>query len=407
MKSLKRYLSGTERVFLMGRIPAICILELEGLVRTDILSEALGALAAESPILRSQVAMDDVGPLLRLRSSPPELLVRTDADDPAVTEANTPLDPEQANARFTLYQRGGSSTIALAIAHAFSDGMLLSTLSHRLLEYYGVLANGGTLDVQGSDDFEEPMEALLPTHLEPVDLASAPPLKLRTRADGGGETAAGVHVLRFDKKATDQILAASTKAGLTPLGLLSGCIAAAVCAECGDGKENTVAVWCLVNMRNRLEREVAADAGIFCAGMTILSLRGDGSRPDPIHLGHQAVAQLNAALAEQVPQRMVPTLANTPPDRFPQSTFALSNIGRYPEPRLPEGLRLIAHRGIVVSSGPAPTLIVITTGGRLSMDITYHRALFTHEQIVTWGNRIRSALIDAAAQAEAPVSATA
>lgn len=389
-----RYLSGTERIFLAGRLPAICILELEGALRADVLEQALDALASEHPILRSRVSKDDVGLLLQRLDRRPELIVRTDVDDPALTEANSALDVDQANARFTLYLQGGNSTLALVLSHAFSDGLLLSALSHRLLSYYAVLASGQSLSLTPSEQFEEPLESRLPPNqaLVPFTKQPVPPITLPAEARDQGAKGAGVYSLRFDKTSTDAVLAKAAKAELSPLGLISGCAATAIFAERSADDQNIVAIWCLLDLRSRLPEKVAPTAGIFCAAPAVLTLHIEG-QPDPAKLGRQAVTQLKTAMEEGIPERMVATLAQARPDEHPKCSITISNVGRYLAPALPAGLTLLAHRGFVVSDSPAPTVIVITTGDRLCIDITYNRALFTHEQMVRWATRMRSELL--------------
>lgn len=390
-----RYLGPTEVLFLGANMAAIAVLEFEGVVDAEILDEAFDALATENPILRARIDRDDRGYLVRVsEKGRPPLVVRSGVDDPATVEANDPLRPEEAIARITLYRQGDRTTLVMAIHHLIADGTLNIALSDRLLAYYTVLAGGGRLNPTASDSFEEPLESRLPTCQEPV-VPPNPASVTTLPALGSGNGAAGVGVfpVRFDEATTTALLATAKRSGLSPFGAVCGAAAAAICDEQPDKDDpQTVTVWCLVSLRNRLERPVAAEAGVFCSGMTIVPLSSTGPA-DHVDLGRQAMTALRSALDERVPQRMVTMLQQEGLGNLPRISLTLSNAGRVDSPALPDGLRLIAHRGVVPDpNAPAPSLVMITTGGKMCIDITYNRALFTGEQISAWARRIRSAL---------------
>lgn len=391
-----RYLSPSEALFLHSNMPAVCLLELDGgVVDADVLSEAFAALAAENPILRSKITRDDQGALLQAEPAPRPLAVSSDVANPGESEANNPLEPDRALARLTLYRQGMRSTIAMAVHHCVADGLLLNVLAERLLTYYARLVTGDALHPVPCDSFHEPLDNLVPTDLPPLPLPTFDTVTtLQEPASDSTAHGTGVLSVQFDEADTAAILASGKQDGLSPFGLLCGTAAASICSEQADpDAAHTMTVWSLIGLRTRLAQPVAPDANIFCSGMAILPLRSEG-QPDPVDLGRQAMAELNSALEQQIPQRVVPMIGKMGPMVFPTISMVVSNVGRMPAPPLPGGLRLLAHRGIVPpdQNATSVSLIMITTGGRLGLDVVYSRAALSDSRIRDWTKRLRFSL---------------
>jgi NRPS condensation-like uncharacterized protein len=324
MPSRQRYLSVSESLSASSAWHVVASLTVDGIIEPTILSRALTILAAQYPLLRGQIIRDDTGFLLRIIEDQfPTLTVHHGVEgasgDVLLAEINTPLQLDRQVVRTALSHDGTNSTIMLVIDHSVTDGRLLATLLHKLLDNYTTLAVGNTPPPTPPDDLPPSLDTMLAGQFSDEEIATfitqtvalteqSPPARLPTlTAARENTTPSGTAVrnITFTTQATTEILTTAKKNGLSAHGLISGAILAALRAQLEPATEPlTLAVTCSVDLRHRLIPPVAPDAQLCCGGIVTVFVTTPHPA-DPLALGGQITTQLHTAIDHGEPKKFI------------------------------------------------------------------------------------------------------
>lgn len=416
MPSMQRYLSVAESMFVsISRPPIVASLTVDGVIEPDILSRALTTLAAQYPLLRGQIVRDDTGFLLRIiEDQIPTLAVHHGAEDTVLAEINTPLQLDRQVARTVLECNDTNSTITLAMDHSVSDGCLLTSLMHKLLDNYTTLAARNTLPPTPPNDVPPSLDTMLAGQFSDEEIAAfitqtavlteqSSPATLPTLTaarENATPSDFAVRNIAFTAQATTKILT-TAKNGLSAHGLISGAIVTALQAQLEPATEPlALALTFTVNLRDRLIPPVAPDAQLWCVGVVWVLVTTP--RPaDPLALGRQITTQVHAAIDHGDPQKWVLARNRLNALLIPPTSVVITNLGRLDTPPTPRGIQVIANRVLSSAPGSIPLILASTTDGRLTLDLCYNRSFLTDQQMANLANGITSTLAHATANTAA------
>lgn len=406
MPSTQRYLSVTESLPASNaRLPGVASLTVDGIIEPTILSHALTTLAAQYPLLRGQIVRDDTGFLLRIiEDQNPTLTVRHGAEDVVLAEINTPLQLDRQVVRTVLSHDGTNSTVTLAMDHSVTDGRLTATMLYRLLENYTMLAAGNAPPPTSTDDLPPPLDSMLAGQFSDEEIATfitqtlarterSPVATLPALAAASENTAPSdfaVRTIAFTAQATTEILTTAKKNGVFAHGLISGAILAALRAQLEPATEPmTLSVASPVDLRDRLTPALAPDAQLCCVGRVWVFVTT--SHPaDPFALGRQIITQLHTAIGNDDPQKWILAMNHLNAVLMSPTSVGISDLGRLATPPTPSGIQVTASRVLATYPGSMPLIFANSTGGRLTLDLVYHRSFLTDQQMTNLANDIES-----------------
>jgi phenolphthiocerol/phthiocerol/phthiodiolone dimycocerosyl transferase len=417
MPSTQRYLSVSESLSASSaRPPIVASLTVDGVIEPTILSRALAILAAQSPLLRSQIVRDDTGFLLRIiEDQVPTLTVHHGAEDTVLAEINTPLQLDRQVVRTVLSHDGTNSTVTLAMDHSVTDGRLLANLMHKLLDNYTTLAAGDTPHQTSPEGLPPSLDSRLAGQFSDEEIATfitqtvarteqSPPATLPTlAATGENATPSGFAVrnITFTAQATTDILTTSQKNGLPAHGLISGAVLAALRAQLEPATEPlTLAVTSPVDLRDRLIPPVAPDAELCCSGVVTV-LVTTPHPADPLALGRQITTQGYTALDHCEPQKWILARSRLNTPLMLPASVGISNLGQLATPPTPPGIQVTVNRFLGAAPRSFPAIAVSITDGRLTLDLGYNRSFLTDQQMTNLANGITSTLAHATANTAA------
>ncbi|WP_159845018.1 phthiocerol/phthiodiolone dimycocerosyl transferase family protein [Nocardia sp. CY41] len=182
--------------------------------------------------------------------------------------------------------------------------------------------------------------------------------------------------VRLNREATARILDLARNTGVTMNGLLTAALLRAYARETVGG---ATSLGCLypVDLRTRLEPQVAATAGTNMAGSASFAARVDPAA-NPLELAQRIAARLARDLSEGVVQQSVLHF----PDYYGASRIhslaghiAVTNTGVVPVFRTPPGIELTDYEIVYVSAHPRPS-------AGASAAVTFLAYTFAHELAV-------------------------
>jgi phenolphthiocerol/phthiocerol/phthiodiolone dimycocerosyl transferase len=375
----RRSLTMSAAMFYLANVgPVVVNVTLEGHVDAAVMDRAARLLRRDYPLLRCALRRTDDG--VDLVSSDEEwgLAPGLPGPDALANELNIPLEPDRQVSRISLAPtEQGTTVLSIAADHAAVDGRLLALLLQRLLGYYLDLLRGEVPAPTGRPVFEGTLEDALLAGYEaaptPALEESDPPLTLNVDADAPGAVA--VRNVNFDQATTTALLAAARKDGISITKLLSGALACAVRARfAADAGPQPVTAAFAVDLRPRMVPAIAPDAP-FCCAARLLTTTRVGVDDHPVEVGRRLGTQLQAGLErDDVQHRLLTQRLAGRPAPFPPISFMVSNIGRFEEFPVPDGLRVTDTRFGLSSRGPVPSVFSSTAHGRLNLDVIYDAA---------------------------------
>jgi hypothetical protein len=290
--------------------------------------------------------------------------------------------------------------------HSVTDGRLITTLLHKLLDNYTTLAAGNTPPSPSTDDLPPPLDTRLAGQFSDEEIATfitqtvalteqSPVATLPTLAAASENTTPSgfaVRTIAFTAQATTEILTTAKKNALFAHGLISGAILAALRAQLERATEPiTLAISLPVDLRDRLTPPLAPDAQLSCVGRVWVSVTTPHPA-DPLMLGRQIITRVHTAIGNDDPQKSIVAMNHLNTVRMPPTSVVISDIGRLATPPTPSGMQVTANRVLIAYPGPTPLIIVSITGGRLTLDLVYNRSFLIDQQMTDLANGIELTL---------------
>lgn len=393
-----------------------------GPLDADALARALDELAARLPALRVRLERDEHGfvfrddPAARPRfhiltpgaSGAPGASVASgaigqvgasgaigqggDGGGDVGSEMRRRLEPTEGLARLTLIPGDGRSHVVLALHHAVADAGAGLAVFTRLWQVYTAIVNGEPIPRVAGAGGPVSAERLLLARgfddgrsvgagLSREDEAAAVSAVLAARAGAFTLPPAVADRVRLSADTTDRLQARVGELDLSLNGLVCGVLLTAFRDELRPGPE-PVRLVCgsPVDLRGWLSPPVDALAATnVVVGVEFAVVIGE--RADPVHVGRQATAALDAVVGAIRPEQML-----LDPQRFSGAAveavdLMISNVGTVPAMPVPEPLRVVDFRGHPSSAVPGHLLHLVTVfDGRLSVDLISPPGLLRPDQ---------------------------
>ena len=408
---LQRYLTFGESWFIQAGVGAMFALTtVGGPIDPDIMRRSLTALMDGQPEFRGTVEHDGTGFLLRINNTAePVVHVRSAAPDGLREELNAQPDPAVGLVRVCVIPDAERTTVALMMHHVIGDGQYLLAMNNALWAGYTALTQGREPLPPHRDELSEPMETRLAERFDDSELAeltgqSAPPTRQGVAAvTVVPDRAAAEHEVRYevalvDADTTKVFTALAADSDVTVHALMTGTIMSALLPALADGDDaGPLMMNCAspVDLRSRVDPPVPPEAA--ASWVSVINTAIPVTRDDtPLALAHRVKTEFDAALAANLPEKIVaagPRLSLGPGMEI---SFILTNLGRIAVPPMPRHTDFLDLQ--VCSNVLAPTLYfnAYTVDDRLRITVIYNHAHHTAERMRGMADRIEAAFLAAA-----------
>ncbi|MEU9554168.1 phthiocerol/phthiodiolone dimycocerosyl transferase family protein [Streptomyces fumanus] len=421
-----RALCPVETLYVGQRSRAVLSCLLRGRVDVAALSAAFDAMTQDHPTLRSRIAQDGAGYVLRLldEDERPRLTTRTgDPDTAYAAELNRPLPVGGPLSRAALVSApdGDSHLFVLLIDHTVTDGHSSIALHNALWDRYRALVGGEPLPDTPAGDvprWPRPVSESLP----PADAAAtAAYLDARTErarrhpvelvpydvrpaeADGHIE----VRRLTLDTGLTARLRDTARGAGVSVHALIAAALLDTARRRLDGDGPRTLGCLSPVDLRSRLSPPRPA-SDMVPAVTTHLQTLEVSKSPDRLELARTVHARLTGFLARGDhfhEMRITPEIPRDPALQL--ATVIVTNMGVVPGPRLPDGLRAVDVRLVpgreeyFPGAGRSPVMAcVVSFEGRLAIEFPHFTACFSPAFMRAFRDDVRETLLGFAHAAE-------
>ncbi|MFI6173107.1 hypothetical protein ACIBCN_40455 [Nocardia sp. NPDC051052] len=395
MSTVIRPLAPSERMYASAGVYVGYAVEVSGRLDVAALSAAYEAVVRAYPVLgaRLEPAEDGGYVLVGSTGAAPEISVVDDASGRLVIDQK--LDQRAALSAVCVVRDGATASVALLTHHSVADAYHSLTVLAELWSCYTdvvagrsperkvhpypvsieeLLAERGIEKMTGPVSAEQPTVAMTPTEAEPTpdDWSMAPQ----------------VSRCRLSVAETAALVALGHREGVTINGLVSAAILLSE-AEIRALPLTGIQYIYPVDLRTRITPAVGLTDGTDLLGFATYT---PAEPTGLLELAHGICESLWAGLADgtvrQTPLH-IPDMAETVTAPDP-GLVIVSNWGRVPDLRVPEGLRINDFRSTVTATaepeaGPPQqptggTCILSTFGGRLSIEIHHLTSTATQQQ---------------------------
>lgn len=420
---MHRALCPVETLYVGQRSRAVLSCTLRGPVDVAALSAAFDAMTEANPPLRSRIAQDGAGHVLRLlgEDERPRLITRTgdDEDEAYAAELNRPLPVGGPLSRAVLVSAadGERHLFVLVVDHTVTDGHSSIALHNALWDRYRALVEGhppAGASGPGLPRWPEPVSSLLPpaddadtakyldSRLEavrrnPVELV---PYDAATGEGAGAQGHIEVRRLTLEAEATSRLRRAARDSGVSVHALIAATLLATARRRLGGEGARTLGCLSPVDLRSRLSPPVPA-AALVPAVTTHLQTLEVSETSEPLDLARAVHGRLSDFLSrgDHVHEmRITPEIPRNPALQL--ATVIATNMGVVPGPRLPEGLRAAdvrlvpAREHYFPQAGRSPVMAcVVSFEGRLSIEFPHSTACFSPSFMRAFRDDVRAGLL--------------
>ncbi|MER6345133.1 phthiocerol/phthiodiolone dimycocerosyl transferase family protein [Streptomyces sp. NPDC001595] len=438
---MHRALCPVETLYVGQRSRAVLSCTLRGRVDVEALSAAFDAVTQTHPTLRTRIAPDGQGFVLRLlgEDERPRLITRTGGVEEAhATELNTPLPVGGPLSRAVLVSEpdGDRHLFVLVVDHTITDGHSSIALHNALWDQYRTLVEGGRTpvpaarasgDAAETPDWPQPISRLLPdadpattaAYLErrveearrhPVALVPYDVTPPAAPGAGQGTAPAGeieVRRLTLDAEDTGLLRRAAREAGVSVHSLVAAALLTTARRRLeGDGPR-TLGCLSPVDLRSRLSPPLPA-AVMVPAVTTHLQTLDVAPDTEPLALAravHTRLGDFIARADHHHEMRITPEIPRNPALQL--ATVIATNMGVVSGPRLPAGLRATdvrlvpAREHYFPQAGRSPVMAcVVSFDGRLAIEFPHSTACFSPSFMRAFRDDVRTGLLAFAGAAE-------
>ncbi|MFE6525126.1 condensation domain-containing protein [Streptomyces sp. NPDC057794] len=427
---MHRVLCPVETLYVGQRSRAVLSCTLRGPVDVAALSAAFDAMTEANPPLRSRIAQDGAGHVLRLlgEDERPRLITRTgdDEDEAYAAELNRPLPVGGPLSRAVLVSAadGERHLFVLVVDHTVTDGHSSIALHNALWDRYRALVEGhpaAGASEDGAPRWPEPVSGLLPpaddadtakyldSRLEAVrrNPAELVPYDAATGEGAGAQGHIEVRRLTLEAEATSRLRQAARDAGVSVHALIAATLLATARRRLGGEGARTLGCLSPVDLRSRLSPPVPT-AALVPAVTTHLQTVEVSEASEPLELARAVHGRLGDFLAcgDYVHEmRITPEIPRNPALQL--ATVIATNMGVVPGPRLPEGLRAAdvrlvpAREHYFPQAGRSPVMAcVVSFEGRLSIEFPHSTACFSPSFMRAFRDDVRAGLLSFATAAD-------
>ncbi|MFE6364410.1 condensation domain-containing protein [Streptomyces sp. NPDC057806] len=425
---MHRALCPVETLYVGQRSRAVLSCALRGPVDAAALSAAYDAMTEAHPGLRSRIAQDGTGHVLRLldEDERPRLTTRSgDGEEAYAAELNRPLPVGGPLSRAVLVSApdGESHLFVLVIDHTVTDGHSSIALHNALWDRYRALVEGepAAEPAAPGPHWPEPISRLLPpadesdtakyldSRLEdarrhPVDLV---PYDAATGDGTGPQGRIEVHRLTLDADLTTRLRRTARDAGVSVHALITAALLTAARRRLDGDGPRTLGCLSPVDLRSRLAPPVPATALVpaVTTHLQTLDVAGDSEPLELARTVHGRLADFLARGDHFHEMRITPEIPRTPTLQL--ATVIATNMGVVPGPRLPDGLRAVdvrlvpAREQYFPQAGRSPVMAcVVSFEGRLSIELPHFTACFSPAFMRAFRDDVRAGLLRFATAAE-------
>ena len=377
------------------------------------LRAVLAELAATHPLLRCRAVEDSSGALSFIGDDAfvPALDIVPGGVAGLSAVVDAPPDWSAGLFRAYLCHDGDQSRVLLAVHHGISDGRSAHALLDEMWRRYTAHTQGQGVAVEQRDALPEATDGFFAATTDQADvlelchqlsaaaaagglggIATLPPDP--DHAEGTGNF--GIERIELTTGETTAFLDAAHGLGVTANSLLMSCALLAIRSQLTPSA-GALPLMCgyTADMRSWLSPAISADVVVNAAFGSAIFAAVESDVPAAV-LAPQVHAQLHEAITRRDPVRYLlarqsisdPATAAvlaTPP------SLLVSNIGAVAAPVLPSGMDLIHTEIFVVGVGMPPTMLVLTQGGRLAIQLEYDARVHSPLQMAG----VRQALIHA------------
>ena len=383
-----RVLAPSEQRFVRHATYTGRTVRVDGDLDTTVLDQAFQALALEYPVLVCRIGEDDdgTGHLLRPSGAPVAASIAC-GHSAEIRIPGEPIDPLTRLAYLDVTPTvAGHGRVTLFVHHAVADARFCVELFTRLWDHYTDRIESAATTVV-SHDYPHSLEwyaadrGVVRGPRSGLESASRPLTPEEQRVPSEPEAPAPPALARprrvvLDAEATARVVAHGSRTRVSVNGLVTAALLRAYAAETGRS-----AVHCLypVDLRTRLDPPVLPAAGTNMAGLACFSADIEPGT-DLVELGGRISARLRADLGSGVIVQSALHFPDYFGERRVLSTaghVAVTNTGRVPDFRVPEGVALAEYEIIYLSAHPrvstgasaAVTFLVYTFGEHMTVGI--------------------------------------
>ncbi|MFH8935257.1 phthiocerol/phthiodiolone dimycocerosyl transferase family protein [Streptomyces griseosporeus] len=416
---MHRALCPVETLYVGQRSRAVLSCALRGPVDVAALSAAYDAMTQAHPGLRSRIAHDGTGHLLRLldEDERPRLTTRSgDPEEVYAAELNRPLPVGGPLSRAVLVSAPDQENhlFVLVIDHTVTDGHSSIALHNALWDRYRALVDGEPTAETSGPCWPEPVSRLLPPADEadtaeylrgrleevrrhPVTLV---PYDAATGDGTGPQGRIEVRRLTLDADRTARLRGTARDTGVSVHALIAATLLATARRRLDGGGPRTLGCLSPVDLRSRLSPPVPATA-LVPAVTTHLQTLDVAEDSEPQELARTVHGRLSDFLARGDhlrEMRIAPEIPATPALQL--ATVIATNMGVVPGPQLPEGLRAVdvrlvpAREQYFPQAGRSPVMAcVVSFEGRLSIEFPHSTACFSPSFMRAFRDDVRAGLL--------------